>query len=110
MNEQLIFSTNWNNKLQCTCFSTIRLRNDKRYMLNKSFDIVSRAGSANVDWGKARIVSITHFRLSQLTEAMAFIDTAYGRSECQGIIRTIYKNIVSNFETQDFSFIILKKI
>ena len=35
--QNLNFSYNWNNKLECSAFTTIRLRNDDRYNLNAVF-------------------------------------------------------------------------
>ncbi len=101
------YSYNWNNKLNCISWSTIRLRNDKKYQKGDLYEniLVDRKQKA-VLTKKAKIVNICHFTLDKMTEAMAQLDTGYSLPEAKKIISTMYKNKNIDFATQHFSFIV----
>jgi hypothetical protein len=104
------FSYNWNKKLNCTkAFSTIRLRNDKRYILGKDFMIMLKEKEKNTDFGVSRLSYIHHFTIEKLSPAMALIDTGYPLADCQKLIKTMYKNIVTDWSKQELSFMIFIK-
>lgn len=101
------FSTQWNKrkgrsgcKLDLKCFSTIRLKQEK-FKLGAQFQVEMNGFS----YGIAEIVDVREFKLSQLSEGMARLDTGYGKDECIGIIKKMYPN--AEHETQIFVFIIL---
>ena len=53
--EKLEFSTNWNNKLDCKCFTTIRLYNPNKHFRGNQFEISLQ----NKFKGKATVLGIT---------------------------------------------------
>jgi hypothetical protein len=81
------FTTNWNNKLDCKAFTTIRIRNDEKYKIGHKYCITLNKLPQFV----AEIVSITHFQLNSITPAMSYLDTGYGTEETKKIIEKMYK-------------------
>lgn len=105
------FNYNWNNKLNNTAFTTIRLRNDKKYVINNKFYIDLHTGKNKVSKGIATIIDIKHFTINKLNNYIAFLDTGYNSTEATRIIQTMYKNKIPpiNWDTQELSLILLVK-
>lgn len=103
------FSRNWNNKLDCDCFSTIRLRNDSANVIH---DIVLARLNTKKDKRdyKCEVTYIHHFLLDNLTTAMANLDMALPKDKAKGVLFNMYKSRVPDFSKQQLSFIVLKKI
>jgi hypothetical protein len=101
---QIKFSYNWNNKLNNISFTTIRLKQPDKYVLGQVYEIF-----LNKDFKmNARIIGIINFFLKDLNEYMAQIDTGYSKEEATKIITKMYPNV--DFESQQFSFILLRNI
>lgn len=101
--DQLNFSTNWNNKLDCTAFTTLRLPNEK-YKLGELFQITLNG----VEKGIGRIISITYINIDNINEYIARLDTGYSTDECKVIIRNIYPTI--DFIQQPLVLLLIGKI
>ena len=98
------FSYNWNNKLNCKAFTTIRLKNSKKYQIGKEFKILLKKELLK----SAVIEDIRTIYLNQINEFIAHLDTGYSAHETKNIIKKMYSKI--NLETQPFSFILLKTL
>ena len=101
--ENLDFAYNWNNKLDCHAFSTIRMRNDKKYYVGARKNIRLK----EVVKGSAVIVAVSYFLLDKINESVARIDTGYSAEECKGILKKMYKNKPINWGTQQLVFCVL---
>lgn len=102
--EVINFSTNWNNKLDCKCFTTLRLKNPKKYQLNKQYLINLKKNAIK----KAEIIAIKTIYFKDINEYIASLDTGYSLEETKNIILKMYPNIKT--QTQPFYFILLKTI
>lgn len=98
------FSTNWNNKLDCNCFTTLRLKNDKKYQLNHTY----RIDLKKKPFKKAEILEIKSIYFIQINEFIARLDTGYSAQETKDIIKKMYPKV--NLSTQPFYFILLKTV
>lgn len=98
------FSTNWNNKLDCKCFTTLRLKNPKKYQLNKQYLINLKKNPIK----KAEIIGIKTIFFKDINEYIAHLDTGYSLEETKNILLKMYPNIKTH--TQPFYFILLKTI
>jgi len=98
------FNLNWNCKLYCNVFSTLRPRDDEKYQLDEVYQILLKGN----DMGEAKAVMIKHFKLSMMTEAIALIDTGYTKQRAIEIIATLYPNI-ENIADHEFSYILLER-
>ena len=98
---KLEFNYNWNNKLQCKVFTTIRLDNPK-YTEGVKYDIVLKGESL----GTAQIIGVKKMFLKDINEYIAGIDTGYSAEECKNIIMKMYPKC--DFEKTKLLFILLK--
>jgi len=102
---ELEFTTNWNNKLNCQCFTTIRLHNPIKYCIGNRFNVLLKGQHK----GYARLIAVTPIYLNQINEYIARLDTGYSADECRKIIQTMYKNQKHiNFDTRQLAFCLLK--
>jgi hypothetical protein len=109
--DSLQFNYNWNNKLDCIAFTSIRLRNDKKYQVGKSFYVNLNLGKQNILKGSATLIDIKHLRLSQINNYIAYLDTGYPPDKCKQVIQTMYKNAnpTINWDTQELSLLLFVK-
>lgn len=98
------FSYNWNNKLNCKAFTTIRLRNANKYQIGKEYNILLKKQLLK----SAIIEDIKTIYYNQINEFIARVDTGYSAEETKNILKKMYSKI--NLETQPFSFILLSTI
>ena len=98
------FSTNWNNKLDCMAFTTIRLKNSAKYQIGKKYEIHLK----NTLKKRARIEDIKTIYFDQINQYIAYIDTGYSLEEVKKILIKMYPKI--NVQTQPFYFILLKSL
>lgn len=85
----LKFSYNWNNKLHCKCFTTIRLSG--KWQKGEIVNVFLKDGSNWIDKGKGQIIDIKSFQTSSINEYVARLDTGYSAAECKKIIQSMYK-------------------
>lgn len=105
--KDIYFSSNWNNKLDCKCFTTIRLANKHKYQIGYYFNVFLNGQPHK----KAIIKDIWVIHLSQLDKFTAMLDTGYSLEKTKGILFKIYPGVdwktqhiyVILFETFDWS-------
>jgi hypothetical protein len=100
-NKTLEFSHNWNNKLHCTAFTSLRLSD--RFNVNDQVDIYlkhRRLGTAVIT-GKIK----TSFHA--ITDGVAYIDTGYPALKCREILQTMYKNIIFTALTPIYLYVVV---
>ena len=108
--ERLNFSTNWNKKLDCDVFSTIRLWNPAKYYEGAEFEVYDNSVNPARYKGRAVCAIVSEFRLNQLKPAAAILDTGYSLDETLHVLRTMYYKKVADLEKQPFAYVILKKV
>ena len=99
--EKLAFSYNWNNKLDCKAFTTVRIDNSK-YQVGGYVE-VSLNGKHHSD---CKIIDKKTVLFTQFNEFMAHIDTGYSLDEFKGILKKMYKEA----EKQTYCILLLKKL
>lgn len=100
MNNKIEFSTNWNNKLQCKYFNTLRLSG--RYEINQVYSVY--LGSKMI--GTAKCVSkIRHEKVADLPENICMLDTGYGKTETIRILKNMYKQTPNIETTPVYSYV-----
>lgn len=102
--KEIGFSYNWNNKLSCRAFTTIRLHNPEKYRVGQQYDILL-TGKKIMD---GKVIEIKDFYLHDLNEFMAYVDTGYCKAECLNILKKMYRHL--NIEKQKFSFILIERV
>lgn len=101
MTQQLLFSCNWNKKLDCDYFTTLRLSD--RFKINDEVEIVIKGESK----GLGTIVNKTSCKLNELDVFTCALDTGYGVAETQNVIRRMYPN--TDWEKQPIYRYLIKK-
>lgn len=107
--ETLEFATNWNHKLDCDYFTTIRLQNPKKYAKGNEFQVLLHSGKKQVIKGVVEVIEVRNVFLTGLDDYTCMLDTGYNAVETQKLIKTIYKNKSINWDRQLLSVIMLKK-
>ena len=97
------FSYNWNNKLDCHAFTTIRIYNPAIHFVGNMVDPVLKGQSK----GKGVMADVKPFLLKNLNPFMSYLDTGYSVEECAKIIKTMYPKI--DFNTKQLAFILIVK-
>lgn len=96
------FNYNYNNKLDCRMYTTMRLSSQK----------FSPGALVNVTLNRiphhtAKVVSLREFRISQLTELIAGLDTGYSLTETKNLLYKMYPGV--DWQTQPLYLILLEK-
>lgn len=100
------FSYNWNNKLECQYFTTLRLHNEKKYQKDSVHSIYLKNKflfDASVE--DVRVVSGKY-----LNAFVCGLDTGYSVEATKGILSRMYKKTLEEVETQNFSFVLFRAI
>ena len=100
--ENLDFTYNWNRKLDCDMYTTIRINQTKFYAGNQ-FNIRLK----KADHHRAEVVEVKTFALDKLNAFMAGIDTGYSVEECKQVIRRMYGEKADSLV---YVFVLLKKL
>lgn len=90
------FSHNWNGKLHCKAFTTIRLHDDTKYIVGEIYDVYLTSKAADVPnqfMGRAELTAKKTFRMDQLNEWIAWLDTGYDLDTTRQIIRRMYPKL-----------------
>ena len=88
--EQIKFASNWNNKLNCESFTTIRLSN--RFTINGLFKVYYKDKFIGV----AKVVDKKPFVVKNMSNAMCYVDTGYSKEETRKILDTMYEGKVTD--------------
>lgn len=89
--KRVYFSHNWNNKLDCKDFTTLRLSNDNKYVVGEVYEIWHKEGKENRCIGEAVLKSKRKFHASKINQFIAYLDTGYSADETKKIIQRMYK-------------------
>jgi hypothetical protein len=100
--DKINFSYNWNNKLYCQAYTTLRRYNPNRYKIGDTYDIYLN----DVYMHKAMLMDIKKMQFHQIDSFVAYIDTGKDIDEFKSILRSIYKNP----QEYIFCLLLLKKI
>lgn len=103
--DKIVFETNWNNKLYCKYFTTLRLYNPAFYFTGKNFEIYYKKEFLGI----ARIDDIRVTNLEKLNPFVCGLDTGYSVEETKNIFRKMYKNNADiNIETHLLNLVLLR--
>lgn len=105
MTERIEFTQNWNGKLNCNSFTTMRLHNPVKYCIGSTKQVYLKG----VWKGDAKIIDVRRIHLSDINLFTAKLDMGIPVEECRQVLRTMYKNRPGiNWETQLIDFCLLE--
>lgn len=106
----LKFSYNWNKKLFCNCFTSFRIFNDKKYQIGHQYNILLKVKNVYKKIFEAELINIIVFKLDEIPEYFARIDTGYSKQEFISLVEKMYINSAIDVHTARFMFLLLKKV
>ena len=80
------FSYNWNKKLDCTAFTTIRVKNESKFYVGRDYQI----HLVDKFVKNATIKAIQYFHIKSLNEFMSYVDTGYSLAETTKVLERMY--------------------
>lgn len=92
MNPTTDFSQNWNGKLSCDVFGTIRRHNPGKYEVGVLHTITLK----KVFFKEARIVKIVELAYWMINDVVAMLDTGYFEEDFRKIFGKMYPDIKDN--------------
>lgn len=99
----LNFSYNWNNKLENTAFTSIRLYQPEKHFVGNQVNISLKGHSR----GTGVLKGVKPMYLHQINDYIAYLDTAYDAEECKKIIRRMYSSV--DFENKQIVLLLIVK-
>lgn len=107
MMDDLNFNHNWNGKLNCDFFTTIRLWNERKYFVGAKFKMyLKKKYKCDVE-----VVGVKKAFINQINDWMAWMDAGYSAKTTQDLLRDMYKNKpLINWESQPLAYVMIKKI
>lgn len=108
--QTLYFSYNWNNKLDCKSFSTVRIENPGKYQLLELFEVVlkTKKNEPEMKKGIARLQAVNSFLLDKVSPGMSFLDANLPVIDFISLVKTMYKNKGIDFKKKKMSFLIFQ--
>ena len=108
--ETLTFTHNWNLKLNCRSFSTVRVENPKKYRLNEEYRVLLKQTGTRptIDMGIAVLRHISHFYLFDVNPGISLLDANLNREDFIKLVLTMYKNAGIDFNKQRMSFLVFQ--
>jgi len=102
--KDISFTTNWNNKLNCMAFTTIRI-SSQTYQVGESYNVKLKGRIQGI----YKIVSKKTILLNTVNDWMGLLDTGYNATETARIIKKIHNARNYDWETQKLDYILLVK-
>lgn len=104
MDERLDFNENWNGKLNCQCFTVIRLH----HLIKNCVGAIKQIYLKDRYKGDAKIMHVSRITLDQINLPMAKLDSGLLPDELRAKLREQYKNRRPNWATQPLDFLVLE--
>lgn len=102
--QRLEFEQNWNNKLNCNSFTTIRLHNPRKYCI----DAVMSVYLKGIWKGDVKVLDVKTISLDQINNYISMLDMGLSPDKGKEVIRTMYKKYPGvNWQTQQIDLILL---
>jgi len=98
---RLKFSMNWNNKLNCAAFTTLRRHVDGRFVPGTDVLVVYKDKII----GTARVMDVRIIGFAQIGRYTAFLDTGYDLPETLNLVRLMYG---ADAEQKQYDLVLLR--
>jgi len=108
MNNTITFEANFNGKLFNNIFGTVRLRKPRKYKVGEVYKIKLVDDMNGGYYGLAKILSISEFKLPELTNELAIIDSGFSRFIFIDYLQEVYNLLDSELEDTYFQYLIIE--
>lgn len=106
--DSIRFQRNWNNKLNCEYFTSIRIKAAK-YQPGKILKMFLHQNGVYRNMGSVKVVEAKPLRLHQLSRSMTLLDAGLEVDKFKEMLWFMYKDRVSDLEKVDFVLLIFEK-
>lgn len=103
------FQRNWNNKLSCNYFTTIRLPVED-YKIDNILRLMLHDNGVYREMGYAKVIEAKPIRSYQINDWMAFLDAGMSADKLREMLYFMYKDKVDDFEKTEFVYMILERM
>ncbi|HRO70899.1 MAG TPA: hypothetical protein PK951_10980 [Chitinophagaceae bacterium] len=100
---EIPFSYNWNNKLDCQAFTTVRIYNPAKHIPGIQVNPILKGQSKAM----STLVAVKPFFLKNVNPFIAFLDTGYDVENFKHIVRNMYPAI--DFEQKQLALLLIVK-
>ncbi len=104
------FASNWNKKLFCNCFTTFRIYNKNKYRIGQEYSILLKIRKVYKKICDAELINVIVFKLDEIPEYFARLDTGYSKEDFIQIVEKMYINSNIDIHNARFMFLLLKKV
>jgi hypothetical protein len=106
--DSIRFQRNWNNKLNCDYFTSIRM-NGAKYQLGKTLKLFLHQNGVYRNMGNVKVVEAKPIRMHQLNRSMTLLDAGLEIDKFKEMLWFMYKDRVPDLDKVEFVFLILEK-
>ena len=103
------FQRNWNNKLSCNYFTTIRLPQEN-YKVDNTLKLLLHENGIFRDMGFVKVIEAKPIRAYQINDWMAYLDAGMSADKMREMLYYMYKDKVDDFEKTEFVYMILERM
>ena len=104
------FSQNWNNKLNSTSFTTLRLSNISKYKVGKCFNVFLKSSKPDDFLFHVKIVDVKTVYYSSINNYISHLDSGYPPETLKNILFKMYSQKTSINADTMFSFVLFTKV
>lgn len=81
------FTYNWNNKLDCRAFTTLRKANERYWKIGETYKVYIKDGKSCRFIGSAMLKAKRSFHLNKINNFVSYLDTGYSVAKTIDIIQ-----------------------
>lgn len=107
--ETIRFRRNWNNKLGCDFFTTIRL-NSPKYQRGNILRVILEERGVLRTICDARVVEVRPLRIHQLNDWMCWLDSATDAPGAKELLWEMYRDRMVDIHTAELVYVLLEKL
>ena len=103
---EIEFSQNWNNKLDCNAFTTIRMWNPAKHIPGRQV-VIKLKGEVH---SEGVIHAVKQMNIEQINDYMAYLDTGHNAEYTKKILKNMYtKKYSANWDIMVLALILIVK-
>ncbi len=110
MEKTIRFQDNWNKKLCCNYFTTLRLHNPVKYKAGNQHKLLLQEAGIWRDYGMVEVVSVRVVRMHQLNEFICGLDFGASIDDSKDILFKMYREKVPDINKAEFALVLYKKL
>lgn len=104
--EEIKFNKNWNQKLCCDCFTTIRLHS-KKFFEGNILETVCKTENSEIR-DRVKVMYVKSYRLNDIPEEIFWTDCGMGKRDAIDMIEKMYSKYDIHIHSAKWDVVVLK--